>query len=521
MFRRYFNLSSTILMIFLGFFGLNLFGADLFFARMSFLSTFENVFNQTLQFIFKLDMNWIFLFSLVLFFLALCGSTLSFISFLCFIFVFYTWQYTYVYNMYSAVDLFRVNEKLVNGFFMIHPLLTYVFYSGVLGYSALYLFFLQKHLKHDLYLFFLQKFCHNFLLHLLMRRYLYIGLTALVLGGWWAQQEINWNGWWGWDFVELANLSIFIYFILLYHNLRLNFFNFFYKKSAVILVALCLFYSVLLRYGIFNSLHTFLGVGLTLQIYYYLFILIFLGFIYIFIHFFKYAYSTKSSFIFIKVPHSLIKGLNMALFTVLLFSFYFFESFTALRELFFIVLLFYVLLFVELLILPFFVFFFSFYTFFCLTAIMLVLFYSFYRSSRIFHVSVYCYILLFVFYSVDADYFLWLHNSSFSYYASAKLSSLYSFYCGVFSSRVCSNYLNSAVFYLDITDTFFSEHKLFFRNSLYIAINSLVQNNFFFDFFEFKLLFRFVFFLYGLISVYFTYLFGLFCLKRKGKFVVV
>jgi hypothetical protein len=57
MFRRYFNLSSTILMIFLGFFGLNLFGADLFFARMSFLSTFENVFNQTLQFIFKLDMN--------------------------------------------------------------------------------------------------------------------------------------------------------------------------------------------------------------------------------------------------------------------------------------------------------------------------------------------------------------------------------------------------------------------------------------------------------------------------------
>jgi hypothetical protein len=150
-----------------------------------------------------------------------------------------------------------------------------------------------------------------------------------------------------------------------------------------------------------------------------------------------------------------------------------------------------------------------------------VLFYFFYSSSWLFHFSLYCYLIIFIFYNVDADYFLWLYSSYADYCMALKSTFLYSFYSSNIVGNMYSNYLDNAIFYPDIFDTFFLGNKLFYKNSLYISINGLVQNSFFFDFFEFKLLFRFVFCLYSLVVVYVLYLSNIVFLKRKGNILVM
>ena len=87
-----------------------------------------------------------------------------------------------------------------------------------------------------------------------------VGLTftviALLLGASWAQQELNWGGWWSWDLVEAGTVLIFLSFFLPIHNRTVMFPAFW---SSLYLGSLLLFFFLGLRYGLFNSVHSFAG----------------------------------------------------------------------------------------------------------------------------------------------------------------------------------------------------------------------------------------------------------------------
>lgn len=81
-------------------------------------------------------------------------------------------------------------------------------------------------------------------------------VLALLLGASWAQQELNWGGWWSWDLVEAGTLLIGLVFLLTTHNRS----ALFPTPSLMVFLGFGLgFFFIGLRYGLFNSVHAFVG----------------------------------------------------------------------------------------------------------------------------------------------------------------------------------------------------------------------------------------------------------------------
>jgi len=108
-----------------------------------------------------------------------------------------------------------INTTLTNGLSLIHPtlvLITYVLLlENVLNKSTFKLTMVFK--NRIFYLF-----------------GVIISFFALILGSFWAQQELNWGGWWNWDVVELILLIFFFRFLVFYH---LNFCLLLVKKKKI------------------------------------------------------------------------------------------------------------------------------------------------------------------------------------------------------------------------------------------------------------------------------------------------
>ncbi len=94
-------------------------------------------------------------------------------------------------------------------------------------------------------------------------------LTAgIMLGAWWAYEELGWGGYWAWDPVENASLMPWLIGTALVHCLRT------YKRSSsiatwtvilsLVTFSLCVFGRFLTKYGsrLFESVHTFGDPGL-------------------------------------------------------------------------------------------------------------------------------------------------------------------------------------------------------------------------------------------------------------------
>lgn len=146
------------------------------------------------------------------------------------------------YNLvFSLVSLRTLTSTLTNGLFLIHPFLLYSSYSIII-------LFLVKRLKKTHLLF---RFKKNISL---------LSLVALILGGWWAQQELNWNGWWGWDFVEILGLVSFLFLIVFLHVESQQLTSF---RSAVSLVAAVIILVLSTKLGVVNSIHAFTTSSLT------------------------------------------------------------------------------------------------------------------------------------------------------------------------------------------------------------------------------------------------------------------
>jgi cytochrome c-type biogenesis protein CcmF len=92
-------------------------------------------------------------------------------------------------------------------------------------------------------------------------------LTAgIVLGAWWAYEELGWGGYWAWDPVENASLLPWLTSTALLHCFRL------YKTRSGVAVwtmvlgiltfSLCIFGRFLTKYGLVSSVHAFPDPGL-------------------------------------------------------------------------------------------------------------------------------------------------------------------------------------------------------------------------------------------------------------------
>lgn len=153
---------------------------------------------------------------------------------------------TYIFLINSAVVLKHsivVTNSLLNGLVMIHPLI--LFFS----YCTFLCIILNNSLS-------THGHCLRNAKFLLFKR---VGiksiLIAIVLGSWWAQQELNWGGWWSWDLVELGSLIFAIFFISLYHTQ--NYTYIFSFKSS--LIFFFFFFFIGIRTNLFLSVHSFIN----------------------------------------------------------------------------------------------------------------------------------------------------------------------------------------------------------------------------------------------------------------------
>jgi hypothetical protein len=92
---------------------------------------------------------------------------------------------------------FFFNKNLLNGIVNIHPVL-YLAIVMLFNYSLLFFFKKKKKLY---FLYFLKIYC---------------GL--LILGSFWAAQELAWGGWWSWDITECTALFIFLTMLYYFHS---------------------------------------------------------------------------------------------------------------------------------------------------------------------------------------------------------------------------------------------------------------------------------------------------------------
>ena len=164
-------------------------------------------------------------------------------------------------NIITSVNFNKnlfLNKELYNGLLIIHPIMTYITIVIYINLSKIKKNFLKnlnkikiKHIKINLI------------------KFILVSFVAMILGSFWAQQELNWGGWWNWDSVEIILLffNVFIlFFIHLFFKKKFNiFFKIFFLEKYIYIF---IFYFIV-RSNIINSIHAF-SISIQTQKYFYL-----------------------------------------------------------------------------------------------------------------------------------------------------------------------------------------------------------------------------------------------------------
>jgi len=151
----------------------------------------------------------------------------------------------------------NLNTNLLNGIMLIHPWILYFFYVVyLLEYKVIFKRFL-----------FLKK---KYITHVKKKNYTngsLLILVAILLGCWWAEQELSWGGWWSWDFVELLAVNYLLYYLILLHrnSNKETTKVVFMTKPLVFVIAV-----ISVRFNLINSIHNFASVESQNQYYYYI-----------------------------------------------------------------------------------------------------------------------------------------------------------------------------------------------------------------------------------------------------------
>lgn len=153
--------------------------------------------------------------------------------------------YILVINIY-LIPVFQL--ALTNTLFLIHPILLYFSWLTLMSFSYYKLF----------------------------KKY-YLNLIAIILGGLWAMQELNWGGWWNWDAVEMGSSLVIISILYNLHTSQIQ--N--SAKSYILHIQYILligFIFFLNKIGLGGSIHAF-TLTQTIKFYYieviYIYLLIF------------------------------------------------------------------------------------------------------------------------------------------------------------------------------------------------------------------------------------------------------
>jgi len=162
------------------------------------------------------------------------------------IIVFYIYEYKYNLNFFRNIILLNyvANTNLINGVVLIHPILIYITYIILIVFIIFY--------KHN------YNYIYKILINIRYNKYklFLFSFTALFLGGWWAQQELNWGGWWNWDFVEIIAL---IFNILTLYIIHTNISKNYNLLPTVIknIIFYLFFFFLFIRFDVLNSIHSF------------------------------------------------------------------------------------------------------------------------------------------------------------------------------------------------------------------------------------------------------------------------
>ena len=131
------------------------------------------------------------------------------------------------------------NITLTNGLSLIHPVLVYILYIYILK---------MNNFKYNINCIFIFKNTIDIVFK--------INLMALLLGSWWAEQELNWGGWWNWDFVELILLIFILKAVNFVHNTKKS--RVFYIKTWMPCFYIYFYiFFIFVRWDVLNSIHSF------------------------------------------------------------------------------------------------------------------------------------------------------------------------------------------------------------------------------------------------------------------------
>jgi cytochrome c biogenesis factor len=222
--------------------------------------------------------------------------------------------FIYEYNYLEVNKLFfvfyldgysNINVNLLNGVMLVHPVILYTYYCVYL-YIVYALYYVYIDYAESIK-------------HLYKTLTMYI-LVSIILGCWWAEQELSWGGWWSWDFIELIALNFFILNLVFIHNK--NTLLVFWKIIIKILIFVC---SVLfVRFNLINSIHNFISAESQNQFLYYvaIFIVIALFVKLRYLLFINNTHVFKKKKLLLNSPYIFLKYLIVLylLYTLLLFS---------------------------------------------------------------------------------------------------------------------------------------------------------------------------------------------------------
>lgn len=219
-----------------------------------------NINNYTNNFFWKSSailnqssLNIIIIIMLVLFFcktirLDWYQTTTKSILFYLFILALYNPPF-YVDTSVSSFFFFKkINAALLNGVLNVHPWLIFTLHACMI--TLVYFIFFKKNKYARYNLIFLKSFTKQWVTAL--------PAVAILLGAYWAFQELNWGGWWNWDIVELVSLNFFFIVLLLNHriydpNNSIDF-KIFFKIIISFLITI-----VIIRFNLISSIHAFVS----------------------------------------------------------------------------------------------------------------------------------------------------------------------------------------------------------------------------------------------------------------------
>jgi len=163
-------------------------------------------------------------------------------------------------RFFNSFDFFfffnKLNTNLMNGLLLIHPILLYSIFS-------FFILILITSSKKKYYSIFTYSACillnKSIVLYLLL-----VLLISIFLGSWWAQTELNWGGWWGWDLIEIISLNYLTMGLLLLHLTR-------YINNSIFVMDISLkllIYTLIIKFNFLDSVHNFSSSGSYIQNFY-------------------------------------------------------------------------------------------------------------------------------------------------------------------------------------------------------------------------------------------------------------